>query len=65
MRDAPVTFELGKGLRDQFRGASGPVRYWINELWNELSAHIFDPADTCLDVGATEGLQDIDRRNRL
>jgi hypothetical protein len=52
--DDPVPFEFGRGLRDSTPiDGTPPRKYWVNELWNSLTAHIFDAADTCLPKGST------------
>lgn len=55
--EEPVAFELGEGLRG-YRDdpAEGIVRdaYWVHALWNDLPAHLPDPAEPCLPLGARE-----------
>jgi hypothetical protein len=55
--EEPVAFELGEGLRgyrdDPTEGIEHAA-YWAHALWNDLSAHLPDPAEPCLPLGARE-----------
>ncbi|MDO6416123.1 baseplate J/gp47 family protein [Sphingomonas sp. BIUV-7] len=52
-----IAFEVGTGLRS-YRDipAEGLERatYWLHALWNDMPAHVPDPALRCLEVGARE-----------
>lgn len=55
--EAPVAFETGRGLRG-YRDipAAGLEQdsWWLHANWNDLSAHLPDPAVPCLPAGARE-----------
>ncbi|MDJ0889921.1 MAG: baseplate J/gp47 family protein [Gammaproteobacteria bacterium] len=44
--DPLLPFEIGGGLRDQ-------SRFWVHNAWDEIQAHVPDPAKPCLPAGST------------
>jgi hypothetical protein len=45
--EAPIPFELGRGLRDT-------ESFWVQAAWNTMPVHVPDESQPCLDVGTTE-----------
>lgn len=52
--EPPLPFELGGGLSDASSIEGNPKQFWVHAKWNEVKAHVADPANPCLPVGATE-----------
>ncbi|MGH6905712.1 MAG: hypothetical protein ACREIR_23585, partial [Geminicoccaceae bacterium] len=53
----PIPFEVGNGLRgyrDIPEVGLKQETFWLHSLWNDLEAHVPDPAVPCLEVGARE-----------
>ncbi len=53
----PLAFEIGTGLhsyRDIPAEGLNRATYWLHANWNELAAHVPDPTNPCLEIGARE-----------
>jgi hypothetical protein len=45
--EAPIPFELGRGLADT-------SAFWVQAAWNEMAVHVPDESHPCLDISSTE-----------
>ncbi|MEM9088869.1 MAG: hypothetical protein AAGC93_09015 [Cyanobacteria bacterium P01_F01_bin.53] len=52
--EAPIPFELGRGLADSVANEGEPEQFWVHFDWNTMPAHNPDESKPCLPIGSTE-----------
>lgn len=52
--EAPIPFELGRGLAESVANEGAPEQFWVHFDWNALPVHNPDESQSCLPIGSTE-----------